>query len=178
MVKFYHFKSFLIKIFLFSIQSLAIEMFKVINDIATTIIDDLFIIFAQNLSLLFQVCVQIITVKTLYCYGSLIWKYDSRLHKRFWKFTHIQRQNMKMKDHKLPPVSSAKKNIPYLGFINQIWFSIFAYNLVAYNLNVKGYFTLLVDARKMYSVSVDPVLRCTFQVLLFESCVIFIFCCK
>ena len=38
MVKFHHFKSFLIKIFLFSIQSLAIEMFKVINNIA----DDLF----------------------------------------------------------------------------------------------------------------------------------------
>ena len=42
MVKFYHFKSFLIKIFFFSIQPLAIEMFKVINNVAATIIDDLF----------------------------------------------------------------------------------------------------------------------------------------
>ena len=32
----------MIKIFLFNIQSLAIEMFKVINNIAATIIDDLF----------------------------------------------------------------------------------------------------------------------------------------
>ena len=32
----------MIKIFLFKIQSLVIEMFKVINDIAATIIDDLF----------------------------------------------------------------------------------------------------------------------------------------
>ena len=47
----------------FNIQSLAIEMFKVINNIAATIIDDLFTthiivtIFAQNLCLLFQVYV-------------------------------------------------------------------------------------------------------------------------
>ena len=42
MIKFHHFRNFLIKIFLFNIQSLAIEMFKVINNIAATIIDDLF----------------------------------------------------------------------------------------------------------------------------------------
>ena len=42
MIKFYYFRNFLIKIFLFNIQSLAIEMFKVINNIAATIIDDLF----------------------------------------------------------------------------------------------------------------------------------------
>ena len=42
MVKFYHFRNFLIKIFLFDIQSLAIEMFKVISNIVATIIDDLF----------------------------------------------------------------------------------------------------------------------------------------
>ena len=55
----------------FNIQSLAIEMFKVIKNIAATIIDNLFThiivtIFAQNLSLLFQMCVQFITVKILY----------------------------------------------------------------------------------------------------------------
>ena len=32
------------------------------------------------------------------------------------------------------------------------------------SLNVKEYFTLLVDATKMYSVLVDPALRCGFQV--------------
>ena len=42
MVKFHDFRNFLIKIFLFIIQSLPIEMFKVINNIAATIIDDLF----------------------------------------------------------------------------------------------------------------------------------------
>ena len=42
MIKFHHFRNFLIKIFLFNIQSLAIEMFKVINNIAATITDDLF----------------------------------------------------------------------------------------------------------------------------------------
>ena len=42
MIKFYYFRNFLIKIFLFNIQSLAIEMFKVINNIAATIIDELF----------------------------------------------------------------------------------------------------------------------------------------
>ena len=42
MVKFHHFWNFLIKIFLFSIQSLAIEMLKVVNNIAATIIDNIF----------------------------------------------------------------------------------------------------------------------------------------
>ena len=45
-------------------------MFKIINNIAATIIDDLFThimikILAQNLSLLLEVCVQFITVKIL-----------------------------------------------------------------------------------------------------------------
>ena len=42
MIKFHHFRNFLIKIFLFNIQSLANEMLKVINNIAATIIGDLF----------------------------------------------------------------------------------------------------------------------------------------
>ena len=46
-----------------------------------------------------------------------------------------------------------------LGFINQILFSVFAYDLVTYNLNVKAYFRLLVDAANMYSVLVDPALN-------------------
>ena len=71
MIKFHHFRNFLIKIFLFNIQSLAIEMFKVINNIAATIIDDLFTAYhSYNLhskyKFVFQVCVQFITVKILY----------------------------------------------------------------------------------------------------------------
>ena len=55
----------------FNIQSLVIEIFKVINSIAATIIDVyvphiIVPIFAQNLSLLFQVYVQFIMVKNLY----------------------------------------------------------------------------------------------------------------
>ena len=42
MIKLHHFKNFLIKIFLFNIHSLVTEMFKVINNIAGTIIGDLF----------------------------------------------------------------------------------------------------------------------------------------
>ena len=48
MIKFHHFRNFLIKIFLFNIQSLVIEMFKVINNIAATIIDDLFITYDSS----------------------------------------------------------------------------------------------------------------------------------
>ena len=55
----------------FIVQSSAIEMFKVINTIAASIIDDLFTTyhsynFAPNLSLLFQLWIQFITVKVLY----------------------------------------------------------------------------------------------------------------
>ena len=55
----------------FNIQSLAIEMFQVINNIAAAIIDDylphiIATTFTQNLSLLFQVCVRSITIKILY----------------------------------------------------------------------------------------------------------------
>ena len=47
MIKCYHFRNFLIEIISFTVhhfsdQSLAIEMFKVINNIAATITDDLF----------------------------------------------------------------------------------------------------------------------------------------
>ena len=39
----------MIKIFLFSIQSLAIEMLKVVNNIAATIIDNIFMTYSYNL---------------------------------------------------------------------------------------------------------------------------------
>ena len=75
MVKFHHFKSFLIKIFLFSIQSLAIEMFKVINNIA----DDLFTTYhSYNLRSKSKFVVP--SVRTVHngqnsiqYYGSVIW---------------------------------------------------------------------------------------------------------
>ena len=41
MIKFHHFKNFLIKILFFNTQSLVIQMFNVINNIDATIIDDL-----------------------------------------------------------------------------------------------------------------------------------------
>ena len=41
-IKFHHFRNFLIKMFLFNIQSLVTEMFELINNTAATIIDDLF----------------------------------------------------------------------------------------------------------------------------------------
>ena len=46
----------------FNVQSLAIEMFKVINNIPATIIDDLFTID----DLFIYLCVQFITVKIVY----------------------------------------------------------------------------------------------------------------
>ena len=51
------------------------------------------------------------------------------------------------------PCCLRKKHIPVLGFINQIWFSIFAYNLVAFNVNAKGHFRLLVNATNCNSNS-------------------------
>ena len=42
MIKFHHFRKFLIKILIFDIQSLATEIHKVINNMAVIIIDDLF----------------------------------------------------------------------------------------------------------------------------------------
>ena len=177
MIKFHYFRNFLIKIFLFNIESLVIEMFKVINNIAATIIDDLFTTYhSYNLRSKSKFVVPSVrTVHNGKIYKFYIFytalrfpylEYDSRLHKRFWNWRHIQRHNTKKKGHSLP-LLLLQKNILNLGFINQIWFSVFAYNLVAYNLNVKGYFTLLVDTTKMYSVLVDAALRCGFQIFYF-----------
>ena len=79
MIKFHHFRNFLIKIFLFNIQSLVIEMFKVINNIAATIIDDLFTTYhSYNLRSKSKFVVP--SVRTVHngqnsiqYYGSLIW---------------------------------------------------------------------------------------------------------
>ena len=79
MIKFHHFRNFLIKIFLFNIQSLATEMFKVINNIAATIIDDLFTTYhSYNLHSKSKFVVP--SVRTVHngqnsiqYYGSLIW---------------------------------------------------------------------------------------------------------
>ena len=79
MIKFHHFRNVLIKILLFNIQSLVIEMFKVINDIAATIIDDLFTTYhSYNLRSKSKFVVP--SVRTVHngqnsiqYYGSLIW---------------------------------------------------------------------------------------------------------
>ena len=82
-------------------------------------------IFTQNLSLLFQVCIQFITVKILYSIVVPIPGYikDSETLERFkgkiWKWKPIN-----------CPCWIYKKYIPNIGFINQTAFSIFAYNLV------------------------------------------------
>ena len=79
MIKFHHFRNFLIKIFLFNIQSLAIEMFKVINNIAATITDDLFTTY-HSYSLGSKSKFVVPSVRTVHngqnslqYYGSLIW---------------------------------------------------------------------------------------------------------
>ena len=115
MVKFHHFRNFLIKIFLFSIQSLAIEMFKVFNNIAATIINDLFTTY-HSYNLCSKSKFAVPSVRTLdkdqnskqyYCPLSGIW--HQVLHKGFWNVIHIPRRNMKMEVHKLPLSPLQKK---------------------------------------------------------------------
>ena len=69
----------MIKIFLFNIQSLVIEMFKVINNIAATIIDDLFTTY-HSYNLCSKSKFVVPSVRTVHndqnsiqYYGSLIW---------------------------------------------------------------------------------------------------------
>ena len=94
MIKFHYFRNFLIKIFLFNIESLVIEMFKVINNIAATIIDDLFTTYhSYNLRSKSKFVVPSVrTVHNGQIYKFYIFytalrfpylEYDSRLHKRF-----------------------------------------------------------------------------------------------
>ena len=79
MIKLHHLEKFLIKIFLFNIYSLVTEMFKVINNIAATIIDDLFTTYhSYNLRSKSKFVVP--SVRTVHngqnsiqYYGSLIW---------------------------------------------------------------------------------------------------------
>ena len=174
----------MIKIFLFNIQSLVIEMFNnIINDIAATIIDDLFTTY-HSYSLRSKSKSVVPSVRTVHngqnsiqCYSSLISNMIAGCLKDSESLGLFKGKIRKWKAINCP-CCLCKKNISNLDFINQICFNVFAYNLVAYNPNVKGYFTLLVDATKMYAVLEDPALRCGFQVLLFENCVIFIFCCQ
>ena len=79
MVKFHHFRNFLIKIFFFNIQSLAIEMFKVINNIAATIIDDLFTTYhsynlrSKSKFVVLSACTLDKGQNSIQHYGPLIW---------------------------------------------------------------------------------------------------------
>ena len=77
----------MIKIFLFNIQSLAIEIFKVINNIAATIIDDLFTTYhSYNICSKSKIIVP--SVRAVHNGQNSIQlrfrylEYDSRLHKR------------------------------------------------------------------------------------------------
>ena len=69
----------MIKIFLFNIQSLATEMFKVINNIAATIIDDLFATYhSYNFRPKSEFVVSSVRIvhngqNTIQYYSSLIW---------------------------------------------------------------------------------------------------------
>ena len=79
MIKFHHFRNFLIKIFLFNIQSLVIKMFKVINNIDATIIDDLITAY-HSYNLRSKSNFAVSSVRTVHnsqnsiqYYGSLIW---------------------------------------------------------------------------------------------------------
>ena len=79
MIKFHHFRNFLIKIFLFNIQSLVIKMFKVINNIDATIIDDLITTY-HSYNLRSKCKFVVSSVRTVHngqnsiqYYGSLIW---------------------------------------------------------------------------------------------------------
>ena len=87
-IKFHHFRNFLIKIFFFDIQSLAIEMFKVINNIAAAIIDGLFTTY-HSYNLCSKSTFIVSNVQTVRNGQNSIQlrfpylQYDSKLHKRF-----------------------------------------------------------------------------------------------
>ena len=84
MIKFHHFRKFLIKIFLFNIQSLAIEMLKVINNIAATIIDDAFTTYysynlrSKSKFVVPNVCTLDKGQNSIQYYGPLIWNMIAR----------------------------------------------------------------------------------------------------
>ena len=101
----------------FNVQSLAIEMFKVINNIAATIIDDLFTIDDLFIYLLVrtvhngQNCIQY--------YGPLIWNMIPGYIKDSETLNLFKGKIQKWKSINCP-CRLSKKYIPNLGFINQI----------------------------------------------------------
>ena len=98
----------------FIVQSSAIEMFKVINTIAASIIDDLFTTY-HSYDLHSKSKFIVPNVGTVYNsqisvqYYDL--EYDTRLHKRFWNFRQIQRQNTKMEAHEQGKILSLLQRI-------------------------------------------------------------------
>ena len=145
MIKYYHFRNFLTKII-----QLLFKILKWLQPLLTIYLPHIIVaIFAKNLSLLFQVCVLFITVKILCSIYSplicnMIFGYIKDL-----EVLDIFKGKLRKWEPLNWPCRFLRKYIPNLGFINQIWFNISAYNLVVYNVNAKGYFTLLVDATKM-----------------------------
>ena len=97
----------------FNIQSLAIEMFQVINNIAATIIDDylphiIVTTFTQNPSLLFQVCVQSITIKILYSIMVPLSGIKYHVTDKILKFQTYSKANFENGSPKIAPVTSTK----------------------------------------------------------------------
>ena len=109
----------------FSIQSLAIEMLKVINNIAATIIDDLFTTY-HSYNLRSKSKFVVLSVRTVHTgqtsiqyYGLLIWKLIPGYIKGSETLDIFKGKIRKWKPINCP-CRLCKKYIPNLGFINQI----------------------------------------------------------
>ena len=109
----------------FNIQSLANEMFKVINNIAATIIDDLFITY-HSYNLRSDSKFVVPSVRTVHngqnsiqYYGPLIWNMIPGYIKDSETFDIFKGKIRKWKPINCP-CHLYKKFIPNLGFINQI----------------------------------------------------------
>ena len=127
MIKLHNLKNFFQKnnsfnVYNFDIQSLAIEMFKVSNNIAPTIIDDLFksshhsynLWSISNFAVAGVHTVHVSNVKIIHIQWPYYLRYDTGLHKRIWQCPSISH------------VVSSKN----LGFSIQIWFNMFACDVV------------------------------------------------
>ena len=121
----------------FNIQSLAIEVFKVINNITATIIDDLFTTY-HSYSLRSKSKFVVLNVRTvhndhnsIHYYGPLIWNMIPSYIKDF-EILDIFKGELRKRKPINCPCRLCKKYIPNLGFINQIWFSILACDLVGF----------------------------------------------
>ena len=109
----------------FNIQSLAIEMFKVISNIAATIIDDLFTTYhsynigSKSKFVVPSVCTVHNGQNSLQCYGPFIWNMIPGSIKDSETLDTFKSKIRKWKPINCP-CRLCKKYIPNLGFIDQI----------------------------------------------------------